>query len=67
MGAYSNTPRGNGLLAVSILLLIPVSIIVPARLFVRARVIRSFGADDWATLFASVRSTPLFEVLFVCL
>lgn len=54
MGGYYNTDRGNKLMSVACLSLVLVTIVVPARVWVRLRVIRSFGPDDWAIVIATV-------------
>lgn len=43
-------------MAASVLFLLLVSVVVPARFYVRIKIVRSFGSDDWATLVATVRS-----------
>lgn len=58
MGSYYNTRKGDTLTGVSILLLLLVSVVVLLRMYVRARIVRSFGPDDWAIIFATVSLLP---------
>ncbi|KAH8146161.1 uncharacterized protein LAJ45_09851 [Morchella importuna] len=54
MGGYYNTDRGNKLMLVACLSLVLATIVVPARVWVRLKVVRSFGPDDWAVVIATV-------------
>ncbi|RPB11326.1 hypothetical protein P167DRAFT_220472 [Morchella conica CCBAS932] len=54
MGGYYNTDRGNKLMSVACLSLVLATIVVPARVWVRLKVVRSFGPDDWAVVIATV-------------
>jgi hypothetical protein len=53
------TDSGITLVVVSLLLLLLVTVIVPMRIYVRARIVRYFGLDDWAIVVAAV-SLPHF-------
>ncbi|KAH0610245.1 uncharacterized protein H6S33_011772 [Morchella sextelata] len=54
MGGYYHTDRGNKLMSVACLSLVLVTIVVPARVWVRLRIVRSFGPDDWAVVIATM-------------
>ena len=50
--------KGNALLGVAVATVIVALIAVTLRIFVRARIVRSLGWDDWIIVFAIVSSLP---------
>lgn len=48
------TSRGSTLVFICVLGTVTTGILVPLRLFVRARIVKSIGWDDWTLLVAAV-------------
>jgi len=52
--------RGGSLIVLCVIAIVVTGIVVPLRFFVRARIVRSVGWDDWMILAAAVSSIALY-------